>query len=230
MAPEIATLRNALNLFLQSLPLGCFFNIVKFGTKFEYLFEHSQSYNEESLATAKTFVEHIKADMGGTCFLGPLSWAINDRVAGYLQNVILLTDGSPSDYDAKLKDVQAQAKGRTFMMGIGDYNAHIVSEMAHSGNTEPIRVRDLNTSVVQVIERSTVPLCKRFEFEWPEQLCVRTIATPKHVHTNSPFVVFGRTRITDPSNDLTCTLKCCESVFQSRVIVREGTALSVWCA
>jgi hypothetical protein len=40
---------SALHIFVRSLPSGCKFNIIGFGTTFDSLFEESKYYNNESV-------------------------------------------------------------------------------------------------------------------------------------------------------------------------------------
>jgi hypothetical protein len=45
--------KEALKVFLHSLPEGSFFNICKFGSKFEFIFDQSEvEYNESTLKIA----------------------------------------------------------------------------------------------------------------------------------------------------------------------------------
>jgi von Willebrand factor A domain-containing protein 5 len=42
----------ALKVFLHSLPLGCYFNVYSFGSKYEMLFEESVMYDQSTLEIA----------------------------------------------------------------------------------------------------------------------------------------------------------------------------------
>nr|XP_053646977.1 von Willebrand factor A domain-containing protein 5A-like [Cherax quadricarinatus] len=69
---NIQSARATLLLFLKSLPIGCFFNIVSFGSTFSWLFsDGSREYNKESLAEACELQKSLGADMGGTEILRP---------------------------------------------------------------------------------------------------------------------------------------------------------------
>jgi hypothetical protein len=56
----------ALKLFLYSLPFGCKFNVVSFGSSYEFLFEESLEYDDASLGKAIANIETFDADLGGT--------------------------------------------------------------------------------------------------------------------------------------------------------------------
>ncbi|KAK8373062.1 hypothetical protein O3P69_014562, partial [Scylla paramamosain] len=70
---KIESARATLLLFLKSLPLGCLFNIVSFGSSFSVLFKKgSRVYSEATLREACQLQAAMKADMGGTEILAPL--------------------------------------------------------------------------------------------------------------------------------------------------------------
>jgi len=50
---RIEMAKSALLLFLKSLPPDCYFNIIGFGDKFEYLFPKSKKYEDSSLEKVK---------------------------------------------------------------------------------------------------------------------------------------------------------------------------------
>ena len=71
---KISTLRDALQLFLKSLPVNCYFNIGSFGSNFSSLWPPSIAYSQNSLDEA---VKHIslgsfESDIGGTEILTAL--------------------------------------------------------------------------------------------------------------------------------------------------------------
>lgn len=62
----------ALKLFLYSLPSGCKFNIVSFGSDFEFMFNQGVEYNDENLNKAVNLICKFDANMGGTEILQPI--------------------------------------------------------------------------------------------------------------------------------------------------------------
>ena len=64
--------KQALKLFLHSLPIGAKFNIVSFGSDFSLLFPESREYSDESLEEANVLLNKMGADMGGTEIYQPL--------------------------------------------------------------------------------------------------------------------------------------------------------------
>ena len=91
---------DALKLFLRSLPEGCTFSILGFGTSFEWYSDNGQNqipYNEETMQRALTKVSNQKADLGGTDIHTPLFWAQNLESTKdgreLFKRVFILTDG-----------------------------------------------------------------------------------------------------------------------------------------
>ena len=86
--------KETLLLFLKSLPDGCYFNVVGFGSRYSTLFKNSQLYNDNNLEEATRLAETMKADLGGTEILAPLEWVFSQPlVKGHPRQLFLLTDG-----------------------------------------------------------------------------------------------------------------------------------------
>tara|TARA_R110002050_G_C8706047_1_gene495212 strand:- start:204 stop:692 length:489 start_codon:yes stop_codon:yes gene_type:complete len=64
--------RDAMQLFMRSLPEDCFFNIVGFGSRFEKLFPDSKRYSDETLRAATNSIKTMDANFGGTELAKPL--------------------------------------------------------------------------------------------------------------------------------------------------------------
>ena len=63
---RIAKAKEALIIFLKSLPPECEFNIVSYGSYYVKMTEDSMHNCNESMEIAIYYVNHMKADMGGT--------------------------------------------------------------------------------------------------------------------------------------------------------------------
>ena len=131
---------SALKVFLKSLPLGVRFNIVAFGSTFNFLFPKSQAYNETNLTTAIQFVESFSATYGGTEILEPIKESFKQRLTGMPLEVMLLTDGEVWGEDAVFKFINEQihdkaVDARVFALGIGGDVSHtLVEGVARAGN------------------------------------------------------------------------------------------------
>lgn len=120
MAGEsIRQAKTALLLCLQSLQPGDQFNIYGFGSTYEKLFERSQPYTAETLATATRYVQGLDADLGGTEIYSALANALS-QVGSLAVSIILLTDGQVSNEQEVIRLAQRyRGRVRIFAFGIG---------------------------------------------------------------------------------------------------------------
>ncbi|KAK4314495.1 hypothetical protein Pmani_014200 [Petrolisthes manimaculis] len=119
---NIRSARTTLLLFLKSLPQGCYFNIVSFGSHFEALFPNgSLQYTEGTLKEAVKLQETMEADMGGTEILNPLkSIYSNPPKPEYSRQILLISDGSVFNVSQVTELVARNSYDtRVFSVGIG---------------------------------------------------------------------------------------------------------------
>jgi hypothetical protein len=123
---SIAEVRNALQLCLRSMIPGCTFNIVGFGSTYQYLFDASRTYDEASLAEADAHVSGLRANLGGTEILPALQFVLEQpRQEGRPRQVVVLTDGEVTNTDAVLALARSHcAHSRIFTFGIGAGSSH----------------------------------------------------------------------------------------------------------
>uniref|UniRef100_A0A3Q1EE47 von Willebrand factor A domain containing 5A n=1 Tax=Acanthochromis polyacanthus TaxID=80966 RepID=A0A3Q1EE47_9TELE len=76
---RINSARDTLLLLLKSLPMGCFFNIYSFGSKYQHIFPQSVEYNQKTMKQALKKIERMEADLGGTEILKPLKHIYSQR-------------------------------------------------------------------------------------------------------------------------------------------------------
>src|ERR1700723_1408656 len=93
---KMNTLRDAMTVFLKSLPKECHLNIYSFGSSYSSLWEKSRQYSQETLDAA---IHHVSttfnANMGGTEILPVMKRVVERRLnhENFTTQVILLTDG-----------------------------------------------------------------------------------------------------------------------------------------
>ena len=90
--------KEALQVFLHSLPVNSYFNIIVFGSRYKEMFEESRKYDDDTLAFAKNFTAQIDANMGGTEILKPLEYIIKRPIkteenTSRPRQVFVITDG-----------------------------------------------------------------------------------------------------------------------------------------
>jgi len=113
----------ALQVFLRALPMTCHFNIVKFGTTHQSLFNTSASYSQDTLQKASEHIAAMRANLGGTEILRPLKEIFEKSVAGggRARQVFVLTDGEVSNTEAVIEICRRNAhNSRVFTVGIGE--------------------------------------------------------------------------------------------------------------
>ena len=120
---KIGLASKAMLLFLKSLPVGCRFNIIRFGDRFTSLFsdEVTHEYNETSMQCAESMIKSMKADLGGTELREPLLWLKKNKpAAGCVRQIFLLTDGEVTNVSVVTNICRGMAVyTRIFSFGLG---------------------------------------------------------------------------------------------------------------
>lgn len=85
---------------IKSLPQGCYFNLIAFGSSFRQLFHESKEYSKSSMKNAVDFANQLKASLGGTELLPPLKWIYRTaRMSEMPCQIFIITD-----VDQEVKD------------------------------------------------------------------------------------------------------------------------------
>lgn len=129
-------LREAMQLFLRSLPEDCFFNIIGFGSSYEKFFPQSKRYDDETLRMATQHISQITANLGGTEIYQPLDYLFKlQKIPGYTRQIFVLTDGQVTNTEQVISLVQKNnTSSRVFALGIGNsVSHHLVEGMARAG-------------------------------------------------------------------------------------------------
>jgi len=164
----------ALTTFLKSLPMGVRFNICPFGFDHEFLWESSQPYTKDNVATALAFVQSFDASYGGTEMFPAVEATFEKRLGDMPLEVILLTDGQIYEegrlfdlINRKLKDEKVDA--RVFTLGIGnEVSTTLVEGVSRAGNGFSQFVRDdelMDQKVVRMLKSALYPHFSNFSLE-----------------------------------------------------------------
>lgn len=128
---KLSELKDALLLFLKSLPAKCRFNLYSFGSAVSSLWPHSMPYDDPTLQKAMEYVSTFQADFGGTEVLEALKKVVGDRQPTEVPStqLILLTDGEIWQSEQTIKFVrkttsEAEGQLRFFSLGIGNRVSH----------------------------------------------------------------------------------------------------------
>ena len=171
---KISNLVNAINIFLRSLPVGVKFNVCSFGSKHEFLWPKSQTYSQETLEKATTYIQSFGANFGGTQMYQPMEETIKKRYKDMNLEIFLLTDGEIWGQDALfglINDAVKDSKGavRVFTLGIGRGASHaLVEGAARAGNGFSQTVTDdekMDKKVVRMLKGALTPHVNDYTLE-----------------------------------------------------------------
>ena len=114
--------KQALILFIKSLPQDTYFNVISFGSSSSNLFPKSTKYGDNEVKQAVDKIKKMSADMGGTEIYQPLFNLISDKpIEGYPKQIFLLTDGGVSNTEGVIRMVGLNNKySRVHTIGIGN--------------------------------------------------------------------------------------------------------------
>ncbi|XP_060064465.1 von Willebrand factor A domain-containing protein 5A-like [Ylistrum balloti] len=167
---RIAKAKETVLLLLKSLPVGCSFNMVTFGSSFKWLFSSAKNYDEESLKNALTFHQTLDANMGGTEILQPLESMYAQKSNAFRQ-VFLMTDGEVSNTNAVISLARKNVlTSRIFTFGIGSgASTSLISNVAKVTNGQATFVRDnekLQEKVMAVLKCAMQHPVTNLKLEW----------------------------------------------------------------
>lgn len=164
----IETAKEALILFLRSIPPGSSFNIISFGSDFSKMYSSAVEYTQENLENSISEVEQFKADLGGTEIYNPLDDIFKniDTSSQLDKHVYLLTDGQVFNTDAVIKLIKQNNKNFiVHSIGIGnDVSTALVVGTAKAGRGKYYFVNNkaegLEEIIIDSLSRSFVPYMK----------------------------------------------------------------------
>ncbi|XP_069107146.1 von Willebrand factor A domain-containing protein 5A-like [Argopecten irradians] len=169
---RIAKAKETVLLLLKSLPVGCFFNVVAFGSSFKWWFTSSMKYDETSLEEALELQKVLDANLGGTEILQPLEslYAQPLHTATFRQ-VFLLTDGGVSNTNQVITLARKNANNtRIFTFGIGKgASTSLVRNVAKVTNGLATFVTDkekLQNKVMTVLNHAMQQPVTNLNLEW----------------------------------------------------------------
>ena len=172
---SIDLVKQALLLFIQSLPVNSYFQLIGFGTNFKKYNEEPVIYNKENVEKIINIINSLRADLGGTNISSPLSAIYNDNNYSKInlsKNIFLLTDGQVHDREQCINLITTNSsKFRIHALGIGtDFDKILIERCGKLGKGTSSFVEDvkkINSVVINTLNkclRSYITDIK-FEFE-----------------------------------------------------------------
>jgi len=169
---SIELAKQALQLFVHSLPVDSYFNIFCFGSRFTQLFPQSQPFTDETLDSAKQLLKGIDANLGGTEIYQPLRAIFTSKnLVGKPRQVFVITDGEVSNSEQCIHLVEEHNQhNRVFTLGIGaSADRHLVKGMARVGRGLPIFTtygEDIAGKVMKLLKQSLQPCVHDVQVKW----------------------------------------------------------------
>ena len=189
--------KKAIEIFVRGLSEGVKFNVYRFGSTYEKLFESSEPYTEATVKKALGYISGINADLGGTEVLAPLKDIYRSTVAlGLNRQVILITDGEVGNEEEVLELVRnGSGMTRVFTVGIGyGPNEYFIGQVAKSasGASELIAPGErIEPKVLRLFKKVMSDNIDDLRISWPEPGFEAAPATPV-AYQGDVISVFGR--------------------------------------
>ena len=118
--------KESLIFFLQSLPKNSYYQLIGFGSSFQYITpEEPSKYTIEEVTKTNSTIKNLNADLGGTNLLKPLKaifkWKNYDNI-NLCRNLFILTDGHVEDRNKCLDLISENLENyRIHTFGLGNY-------------------------------------------------------------------------------------------------------------
>ncbi|CAF0991709.1 unnamed protein product [Adineta steineri] len=196
---KIELARQAMLIFLKSLPINCYFNIVRFGSRYKCLFNETTAiYNEENVQQAEQLINSMQADLGGTELLELLKWfkqypPVQDRA----RQIFLLTDGEINDVSQVIDLCRSMASStRIFSFGLGHSPSRsLVKGLARSTNGQFVFISpntNVDIYVGEQLKKALQPCITNIHVEWNLENNVQTAPTQlPPVFVNDRLIIYG---------------------------------------
>ncbi|KAK9520576.1 hypothetical protein VZT92_020452 [Zoarces viviparus] len=133
---QIKRARDTLLLLLKSVPLGCYFNIYSFGSRYEHIFPKSVEYNQKTMEEALKKVDKMEADLEGTEILEPLKHIYSQPcIPNQPRQLFVFTDGEVGNTKEVINLVKHNSGShRCFSFGIGEgASSALINGLAKEG-------------------------------------------------------------------------------------------------
>ncbi|HSL82953.1 MAG TPA: marine proteobacterial sortase target protein, partial [Thermoanaerobaculia bacterium] len=170
---SIAQARAALRFALGRLRPEDSFNVIRFSSDAEALFDESLPAGDQALAAARAFVDALEAG-GGTEMLPALDLALRVRpVPGAVRQVVFITDGAVGNESQVLAFARRHlGPSRLFTVGIGSApNGHFMRRAAEEGRgtfTYVGRVEDVGPVMEELFAKLESPVLTGLEVAWSD--------------------------------------------------------------
>ncbi|XP_042072327.1 von Willebrand factor A domain-containing protein 5A isoform X4 [Haplochromis burtoni] len=187
---RISSARDTLLLLLKSLPMGCYFNIYSFGSRYEHIFPKSVEYSQQTMEEALKTVVQMEANLGGTEMLQPLKHiysqpCIPNQPRQVTHQLFVFTDGEVWDTKEVIDLVKRNSDShRCFSFGIGEgASSALINGMAKEGGGHAQFITDtdrMQAKVMQSLRFALQPAVVDISVTWdlPKEVSVTVLSPP----------------------------------------------------
>uniref|UniRef100_A0A669DQC5 von Willebrand factor A domain-containing protein 5A-like n=1 Tax=Oreochromis niloticus TaxID=8128 RepID=A0A669DQC5_ORENI len=183
---RIRSAKDTLLLLLKSLPMGCYFNIYSFGSRYEHIFPKSVEYSQQTMEEALKKVEQMEADLGGTEILQPLKHIYSQPcIQNQPRQLFVFTDGEVGNTKEVIDLVKKNSGShRCFSFGIGEgASSALINGMAKEGggHAQFITGTDrMQPKVMQSLRFALQPAVVDISVTWdlPKEVSVTVLSPP----------------------------------------------------
>ena len=171
---SIDLVKQALLLFIQSLPAGSYFQLIGFGSNFKKYNEQPVEYNQANVSNIINVINDLKANMGGTNISSPLDAVYKDNNYSNInlsKNIFLLTDGQVHDREQCVNLITTNAnKFRIHALGIGsDFDKVLIERSGKLGKGSSSYVENvekINSAVIDTLNNCLRPYITDIQFNF----------------------------------------------------------------
>jgi len=171
---SINLVKEALLLFIQSLPIGSYFQFIGFGSDFKKYNNEPVPYTKENVSNMFEIINNLKANMGGTNISRPLDSIYQDNSYSNInlsKNIFLLTDGQVHDRDECIRIITTNSeKFRLHSIGIGnEFDKILIERCGKLGKGSSSFVEDIetiNSVVINTLNKSLRPYINNINFNF----------------------------------------------------------------
>jgi len=169
---SIKLAKEALLVFIHSLPVSSYFNVILFGSSFKSLFNESRVYDDHSFEDARSSIHGVDANLGGTEILTPLKHVFKQPLkTGLARQVFVITDGQVSNSSACIELVRKHSSNnRVFSLGIGSAaDRHLVKGLARAGQGTSMFTTEgeqITPKIMTQLKNALQPCITDVEVKW----------------------------------------------------------------
>lgn len=172
------------------------FNVIRFSTDTEPLFERPTAATAQAVQLAREWVAMLEAD-GGTEMLPALQAALVGKPpTGFVRQVVFATDGAVTDTEAMFSTLESSlGDARLFPIGIGDApNAGFMQQAARMGRGAALVIRDdseVQARMTQLFDKLDRPALSMIDLRWPNLADSYPAAMPD-LYAGEPLIAVAR--------------------------------------